>query len=43
VRQGFSRDLGMLLLGDMQRSLDYFAKHPVQTPLTAAEASGFHH
>ena len=43
VRHGVSRDLGSLLLDDMRRALDHFAKHPVETPLTAAEAGGFHH
>ena len=43
VRHGVSRDLAELLLGDMRASLDYFAKHPLQTPLTSEEASGFHH
>lgn len=43
VRHGVSRDLASLLLEDMRASLDYLAKHPVQTPLTGEEASGFHH
>ncbi len=43
VRHGVSRDLASLLLDDFNRSLDYFKKHPPQTPLTAEEASGFHH
>lgn len=43
VRHGVSRDLGSLLLEDMKRSIDHFQKHPVQTPMTADEASGFHH
>jgi glutamate decarboxylase len=43
VRHGVSRDLGSLLLNDIQRALDHFTKHPVQTPMTAEEASGFHH
>lgn len=43
VRHGFSRDLGDLLLDDMQRCLDYFAKNPVTVPLTEAEAGGYSH
>jgi glutamate decarboxylase len=43
VRHGVSRDLGELLLEDMRRTLDYFEKHPCDSSLTAAEASGFHH
>ena len=43
VRHGVSRDLGSLLIEDMKRALEYFARHPVQTSLTSDEASGFHH
>ena len=43
VRHGVSRDLGDLLLKDMRDAIDYFKKHPTQTPLNASEASGFHH
>ena len=43
VRHGVSRDLGSLLLGDMKAALEYFKKHPIEVPVTAAEASGFHH
>jgi len=43
VRHGVSRDLGALLVGDMQRTLEYFEDHPVHTPMTVEEASGFHH
>jgi glutamate decarboxylase len=43
VRHGVSRDLGSLLLDDMKRAIDYFQKHPIQSPMTGAEASGFHH
>ena len=43
VRHGVSRDLGSLLLEDIKRALDYFREHPVHTPMTAEEASGFHH
>jgi len=43
VRHGVSHDLGSLLLDDMKRALDYFARHPVQSGLTKEEASGFHH
>ena len=43
VRHGVSHDLGSLLLDDMKRALDHFARHPVQSKLTKEEASGFHH
>jgi glutamate decarboxylase len=43
VRHGVSRDLGMLLVEDMKRAIEYFQQHPVHTQMTAAEASGFHH
>jgi glutamate decarboxylase len=43
VRHGVSRDLGSLLVDDFRQALDFFAKHPVQTPLSNEEASGFHH
>ncbi|MDC0937343.1 pyridoxal-dependent decarboxylase, partial [Pirellulales bacterium] len=32
----------LLLVEDMKRAIDYFKKHPVQSQMTAAEASGFH-
>ena len=43
VRHGVSRDLGSLLVKDMARSIDFFAKHPITTPVTAEEGSGFQH
>jgi glutamate decarboxylase len=43
VRHGVSRDLGDLLLGDMQRCIDYFKKNPVTTPLTEESAGGYKH
>ncbi|MGL1862581.1 MAG: glutamate decarboxylase [Pseudodesulfovibrio sp.] len=43
IRHGVSRDLGDLLLTDMQRCLDYFKRNPVTTPLTEAEAGGYSH
>lgn len=43
VRHGVSRDLAALLIGDMKRALEYFEKHPVSKPLTAAESTGFIH
>ncbi len=43
VRHGVSRDLGTLLMEDIRQALDYFNRHPVKTPLTDEEASGFHH
>lgn len=43
VRHGVSRDLAALLIDDIKRSLEYFKKHPVTTPLTEEEAGGFNH
>ena len=43
VRHGVSRDLGSLLVRDMVRSIDFFTKHPITTPLSAEEGSGYHH
>jgi glutamate decarboxylase len=43
VRHGVSRDLGSLLVDDMKWAIEHFRQHPVDTPMTAAEASGFHH
>ena len=43
VRHGVSRDLGDLLLSDMLRSVDYFEKNPVSTPLTEETAGGYKH
>ena len=43
VRHGVSRDLGCLLLDDIRRTLDHFAAHPVDTPLTEDEAGGNNH
>jgi glutamate decarboxylase len=43
VRHGVSRDLGSLLVDDMNRALEYFKDHPVSAPMTSDEASGFHH
>ena len=43
VRHGVSRDLGSLLVDDMQRAIEYFEQHPVHTPMTNEEASGFSH
>ena len=43
VRHGFSRDLAGLLVEDMQRCIDYFAKNPVTVPLTESEAGGYSH
>lgn len=43
VRHGVTRDLSSLLLNDMRDALEYLEKHPITTPLTSEEASGFHH
>lgn len=43
VRHGVSRDLGDLLIKDIQSCLDYFKKNPVTTPLTEKMAGGYKH
>ena len=43
VRHGVSRDLATLLLGDIRNALLHFQRHPVHTPMSSEEASGFHH
>ena len=43
VRHGVTRDLASLLIDDIKRAIDYFSQRPVPAPLTAEEASGFHH
>ncbi len=43
VRHGVSRDLGDLLISDIQRCMDYFKKNPVSHPLTEKEAGGYKH
>jgi glutamate decarboxylase len=43
VRHGVSRDLAAQLLEDLKRAIAHLQAHPVHAPLTAHEASGFHH
>jgi len=43
VRQGVSRDLADMLLHHFREAIEYFQKRPVSVPLTAEDASGFHH
>ena len=43
VRHGVSRDLGDLFVEDVARSLEYFRKHSITTPLSEEEGGGFHH
>lgn len=43
VRHGVSRDLASLLLDDLKWAVDHLARHPQVAPLSAQEASGFHH
>lgn len=43
VRHGFSRDLATLLLDDIRQSIAFFAKHPVNIPLSKAEAGSYNH
>jgi glutamate decarboxylase len=37
VRQGVSRDMAQLLVGDIKRAIEHFEKHPVSVPLTQRE------
>ncbi|EKT61230.1 glutamate decarboxylase [Providencia sneebia] len=43
VRHGVSLDLADLLIADFKRTLEYFDKHPVSSPLTEKEGGGFNH
>ncbi|MEG1497934.1 MAG: glutamate decarboxylase [Bacteroidales bacterium] len=43
IRHGFSRDMAQLLIEDLQRSIEYFRKHPVSSNSTQQESGGFHH
>lgn len=43
VRNGVTRDLITLLLEDFRNAVAYFDRHPVTSPLGAAEAGGYHH
>jgi glutamate decarboxylase len=43
VRHGVSKDLAMCLLADIKAAIAYFERHPVSTPLSRSEASGYHH
>lgn len=43
VRHGVSRDLGDLFVEDVKRSLEYFKKHAITTPMDEEEGGGFHH
>lgn len=43
VRHGVSRDLAGLLVDDIRRAVDFFAKHPITHPMTEDEAAGFNH
>lgn len=43
VRHGVSRDLGSLLVKDIQVAIAHLDKHPAQTPLDSKDGGGFHH
>ncbi|MBV8464161.1 MAG: glutamate decarboxylase [Acidimicrobiales bacterium] len=43
VRQGVSRDLGTILLADIEDALKHFDAHPVSVSITKEEAGGFSH
>jgi glutamate decarboxylase len=43
VRHGFSRDQADLLIDDLQRCIDFFAKNPIVHGSDAQESSGFNH
>ena len=42
-RHGVSRELASLLIEDIKRCLAYLKTNPRAKPLTAPEATGFHH
>ena len=43
VKQGFSRDLALLLMANYREALAHFDRHPVSSPLTEQEAGSFNH
>jgi glutamate decarboxylase len=43
VRHGVSRDLAGFLVQDIRAAVEFFRRHPVSTPLSRDEASGYHH
>ncbi|MGI8870566.1 MAG: glutamate decarboxylase [Mycobacteriales bacterium] len=43
VKQGFSADMATLLMRDYRDAVAHFDRHPATTPMTEAEAGGFHH
>ncbi len=43
VRQGVTTDLGSLLIADFRRAIEHFDRHPVNVPMSEAEAGGFSH
>ena len=43
VRQGVSKDMAMLLVEDIKRTIAHFQTHPVALGLTAKEAASFNH
>jgi glutamate decarboxylase len=43
VRHGVSRDLATLLVSDVRDAVAHFRRHPISSPLTKEEASGYHH
>jgi glutamate decarboxylase len=43
VRQGVTRDLASILLGDLKDSIAHFSAHPVAVGMRAEEAGGFNH
>ena len=43
VRHGISKDLLASLIADIEAAIDHFKKHPISTPLTQSEASGYRH
>jgi glutamate decarboxylase len=43
VRQGVSRDMASLLLGDLRNAIAHFERHPVTVPMSKEESAGFNH
>jgi len=43
VRHGISQDLVMALVEDIKTALEHFERHPITTPMSSSEASGYRH
>jgi glutamate decarboxylase len=43
IRQGVSRDMAALLVGDFERAIAHFDKHPISVPLTEHDVAVHNH